>query len=100
MYCVCIVNRHIGVLNVLRVLDCRWVYYSEKFSVRLAFSTQLSVKRHSTQSHLSLILTAKQTDKNKNDFPDEDTSSFNEMTRNLDFLGTNLDGTLTNLEKP
>ena len=65
MYCVCIVNRHIGVLNVLRVLDCRWVYYSEKFSVRLAFSTQLSVKRHSTAESNLL----KQTD--KNDFPDE-----------------------------
>ena len=76
MYCKCIVNRHIGVLNVLRVLDCRWVYYSEKFSVRFAFSTQLSVKRHSTQSNL-----LKQTD--KNDFPDEAPSPFNEMTKNL-----------------
>ena len=27
MYCVCIVNRHIRVHIVLRVLGCRWVYY-------------------------------------------------------------------------
>lgn len=29
MYCECIVNRHIGVLNVLKDLWCRWVYYPE-----------------------------------------------------------------------
>ena len=76
MYCKSIVNRHIGVLNPLGVWYFQRVYYSEKFSVRLAFSTQLSVKRHSTQSNL-----LKQTD--KNDFPDEAPSPFNEMTKNL-----------------
>ena len=30
-YCECIVNRHLGMLNVLRVVGCGWVYYSKSF---------------------------------------------------------------------